>query len=210
MQRRQRHGPLPSPVPDHRFRLEQLYERQAPDLVIDTIPSLIAWLPARPDPNPSHQFDVDVKRGQTGPITRETLLLEWDLEPLIRWDPALLGRVERLRAGRTAHREHTAEVAAYGLALAAISVFLPGRRVIAWSKYVAPDLLFDATPGARRGVEVAGRTSGGEAALLALRDGRRGRPGKAEELRKDPEVAEAWLSLWSGRPSVAKMVHVKP
>jgi hypothetical protein len=61
--------------------------------------------------------------------------------------------VRRLRAKRSAQREHVTELAAYGLTFVAISLLVPGRRVVHMNMGVAPDLLFDVTPAALRGVE---------------------------------------------------------
>lgn len=108
------------------------------------------------------------------------------------------------------HREHLTETAAYGLALAAVSALLPGRRVVAYSFYAAPDLLFDATPDALRGVEVAGRTTGGTSALALVRDGDDRTPGKIAGLLAAPGIAEAYLALWCARPRQGELSKVKP
>ncbi len=159
---------------------------------------------------PEYEYSVGVKRQAAEIPSEEALVLTWDFQQLAKRDRSLRQRVRRMRSGRTPHREHVTEVAAYGLALVAISVFLPGQRVVAWARHVAPDLLLDATPSARRGVEVAGRARGGRAALRAISEGSGSVPGKTLLLREDPEIAEAWLSLWCGSPAVAAMMHVKP
>jgi hypothetical protein len=173
-------------------------------------PYLLAWLADVQGEQREYEFSVDVTRPAAGIPSEEVLALTWDFQQLAKRDGTLRQRVRRMRSGRTPHREHVTEVAAYGLALVAISVFLPGRRVVAWARHVAPDLLLDATPTARRGVEVAGRARGGRAALRAISEGSGSVPGKALLLREDPEIAEAWLSLWCGSPAVAAMMHVKP
>ena len=198
------------PLATHTYRIEQLYEDQHPDFVVDAVPALLAWLADMQGERREYEFSVDVKRRAAGTPSEEVLALTWDLQQLAKHDRPVRQRVRRIRSGRTPHREHVTEVAAYGLALIAISVFLPGQRVVAWARYVAPDLLLDATPSARRGVEVAGRARGGRAALRAISEGSGAVSGKALLLREDPEVAEAWLSLWSGSPAVAAMIHVKP
>jgi hypothetical protein len=139
-----------------------------------------------------------------------TLALTWDLAALAAHDPGVDAHARRLREGRSPHREHVTEVAAYGLALVAISVFLPGRRVVAWTRWSAPDILFDETPGALRGVEVAGRSQGGWSALRVVCDGSTTIPGKRAALRESADVAEAYLSLWCARPRVSMMLQVKP
>jgi hypothetical protein len=194
----------------HAYAIEQLYVDQHPDFVLDAVPAMLAWLAKAREGSTEYRFEVEVRRGVEEAPATEALLVRWNMQQLSERDPNLKERVRRLTSGRTPHREHVTEVAAYGLALIAISVFLPGRRVVAWSKHVAPDLLFDATPTARRGVEVAGRTHGGRNALRLIRDGRGGAPGKAASLREDAEIAEAWLSLWCASPTVSMMVQVKP
>lgn len=202
---------LRASVTAHSYKIEQLYRDQRRDFVVDAVPAMLAWLSsARSGRQRRHGFDIEVKLRAADDPAKESLLLTWDMGALSDHDAALAERVRRMRSGRTPHREHVTEIAAYGLALVAISVFLPGRRVVSWARHVAPDLLFDATPTARRGVEVAGRATGGRSALHAVRDGRGNTKGKAAVLREDPEVAEAWLSLWCASPAVSLMVHVKP
>jgi hypothetical protein len=107
------------------------------------------------------------------------------------------------------------QLAAYGLAFVAISVLMPGRRVLLMQRGVAPDLLFDTTPGALRGVEVAGRATGGRAALATVRNGtpsKRGTPddhAKAPQLQARIDLAEVHLSLWCGSPRVSIMEQLK-
>src|SRR5262249_56515344 len=76
-----------------------------------------------------------------------------------RWR-GTLARARRMRSRRTAEREHLAELAAYGLALVGISIWMPGRRAVTFREGLPPDILLDDTDGALRGVEAAGRTSG--------------------------------------------------
>lgn len=109
-----------------------------------------------------------------------------------------------LRGGRGPQREHVVELAAYGLAFVAISAWMPGRRVITFRKGSAPDMLFDVTPGVERGVEVAGRSDHGYAALRVVRDE------KAPTLRALVNVAEVHLSLWCADPRVSLWEQVKP
>lgn len=99
-----------------------------------------------------------------------------------------------LREGRSAQREHVTQLAAYDLAFVAISVLMPGRRVLLMQQGVAPDLLFDTTPGALRGVEVAGRATGGRAALATVRNGMPSKRGTPDDHAKAP-------SFWRGSTS---------
>ncbi|WP_437718794.1 hypothetical protein WMF45_21700 [Sorangium sp. So ce448] len=130
--------------------------------------------------------------------------LVWNMEALERHDADLRAKVARLRSGRTVDRERVTENAAYGLALVAISALMPGRRVITMCRDEAPDFVLDATPGALRGVEVAGRSSGGLSALRAVR------LEKGPRLIARKDIAEAHLSLWCADPRVSELYQVKP
>lgn len=194
------------------YSLERLYTDQDYDWGVDSIPAVLAWVPGdgASGTKPPLVFEVAY-----APVAKRrsqvvTLALHWDVKKLTERDPTVLAKVERYRKGRTVHREHLAETAAYGLAFVAISVFLPGQRVVWMQRNVAPDILLDRTPGAFRGVEVAGRGSGGFAALRAAREGTARTEGKAAQLRALPDVAEAYLSLWCHSPRVAEMYRVKP
>ncbi len=149
------------------YALEHLYLDQDHDWVVDAIPAVLVWVPDATDADArSFVFDVaftPIAKRRAQPVQ---LALQWDLNKLAERDPEVRSKAERYRRGRTVHREHLAETAAYGLAFVAISVLLPGRRVVRMQRNVAPDILLDRTPGALRGVEVAGRTTGG---LVALR-----------------------------------------
>ncbi|WP_434048249.1 MULTISPECIES: hypothetical protein [Sorangium] len=68
----------------------------------------------------------------------------------------------------------------------------------------APDFLLDATPGALRGVEVAGRSSGGFSALRAVR------LEKGPGLLARRDIAEVHISLWCAVPRVSELYQVKP
>jgi hypothetical protein len=194
------------------YSLEQLYRDQDFDWVVDAVPAVLAWVPGATKLR-RHQpfvFDVDHCPTTASSATHELLALTWSVDALLMHDPTVEHRAARLRAGRTAHREHVTEVAAYGLALAAISVFMPGRRVVGYEKGTAPDILFDAAPTARRGVEVAGRSRGGRSALDRIAAGAPGDPGKRSRLSADPDIAEAHLSLWCNAPRLSMLCKVKP
>lgn len=192
------------------YALERLYDDQVADLVVDTIPALLAWLPVPATPGEtSCTYKLRLDRG-AGRAVDEQLALSWDQGALVARDPALPARTRRMREGTSAQREHVTELAAYALALVGISVWMPGRRAVAWSKRTRPDLVLDATMGAVRGVEVAGRTSGGLAALRVVLEGSKKERGKRAELRELSDVVEAHVSLWCARPAVAMMVQVKP
>ena len=194
------------------YALETLYDDQDHDWVVDTIPAVLAWIlgDTRRTRRPPFEFHVAYAPAAKKAAREAVLALRWDTAKLAARDPQLHAKVERYRTGRTVHREHLAETAAYGLAFVAISVFMPGRRVVWMARNTPPDILLDATPGALRGVEVAGRSTGRLAALRAAREGTKTAPGKAAQLRGMTDVAEAHLSLWCRAPRVAEMYKVKP
>jgi hypothetical protein len=185
-----------------RYALQRLYRDQSKDFVIDAVPALLGWLPEVTGlPQPSYSFDAALIREAGGDEVRGQLDVTWEIQALIRHDGDLQARVRRHRAGRTVQREQTTEYAGYALAMIAISLFLPGSRVVAVNRYQAPDLILDAAAGALRGVEVAARRRGGRGQLRALRLGSLRTPGKAANLIRRTDVAEAHLSLWCGSPT---------
>jgi hypothetical protein len=140
-----------------------------------------------------------------------SLILTWDAEMLERRASGTLDRAHRMRSHRTADREHVTELAAYALALVGISVWMPGRRAISFREGLPPDILFDDTDGAVRGVEAAGRTSGGFGALRIVLEGSKKNPGgKQAQFAGRSDIAEAHVSLWCSKPHVAMLMQVKP
>lgn len=188
------------------YDLERLFTDQEPELVCDSIAHLLAWVPGTS--KASVDFAIERRVGAVDDLV--ALRVAWSLPVLTRLIPGLSAHARRLRSGRTGEREHVPEMAAYALAFVAISALTPGRRVVAFRKGSAPDLLFDLTAGAERGVEVAGRSTGGYGALRTARDGSEGKVGKAAQLHALPYVAEAHLSLWCAEPSVGLWERVKP
>lgn len=188
------------------YKLERLFTDQDPDLVIDCIAPLLAWVPD----HKASKLDLVIARctGERAGVIDPTLA--WDLPTLAGRIPGLTAHTQRLRKKTSAQREHVTELASYGLAFVAISALMPGRRVLRFHKGYAPDLLFDVTPTALKGVEVAGRSTGGHAALRIVRDGSSRGKGKALQLREAPHVDEAHLSLWCATPSVGLFEQVKP
>lgn len=144
------------------------------------------------------------------PPERIDLTLRWELPVLSGIVPGLEAHAERLRKQTSPQREHVTELASYALAFVGVSALMPGRRVVRFHKGYAPDLLFDVTPSALKGVEVAGRSTGGSSALRVVRDGANGDTGKATQLRAATHIAEAHLSLWCESPSVGVLEQVKP
>jgi hypothetical protein len=215
--------PLTPSVAGRSYALEDLYIHQDRDLVAETIPAVLAWLNYTTVALPV-RFQISVPSTGPGPVV---LALTWDLTALEHQDPGVKQRAYRLLTGRSPQREHVAELAGYGLAMVAISILLPARRVVEYRRGLAPDLLLDNTPGALRGIEVAARKSGGFSALRTIRMGtparftkpsrgrkrrrkRRAIKGKASQLRAMQDVTEAHLSLWCCTPQVSEFVQVKP
>lgn len=189
-----------------RYQLEQLYEDQDPDFVVESIPQLVCWL-APKGGQCSHRFELREQTRQ-GPVDHE-LIVSWDVGRLARRDPRLETDLVRLRHGKTLMLEDRAKYAAYGLALVAISCLLQ-RRVVNVSYFRPPDLLLDTTLGALQGVEVAGRGSKGYAAFSQAIDGTPRAPGKRAQLLARTDVVEAYLSLWCNEPRVSVWEKVKP
>ncbi len=172
----------------------------------DCIAPLLAWLPQ----GGATPLVVAVEHRTVNRSEDVTLTTSWSLPTLQGLIPGLSDHTRRLRKATSPQREHVTELASYALAFVAISALMPGRRVVRFHKGYAPDLLFDITPTALKGVEVAGRTSGGRAALRAVRDGSKSQPGKAPQLRAEPTIVEAHLSLWCATPCVGLWEQVKP
>lgn len=198
------------------YALEQLFQDQDRDWVMDTIAPVLAWVPGETKKKRTQPFRFEVERAVKK--TKVAIDLTWDEAALEAIIPGLKDHVRRLRAKRSAQREHVTELAAYGLTFVAISLLMPGRRVVHMNMGVAPDLLFDVTPAALRGVETAGRSKGGMGALRAVRDGTppkpgkpgTGSPGKAATLLARADIAEVHLSLWCASPRVSMMEQLKP
>lgn len=193
------------------YALEKLYAAKDADWVIDTIPAVLAWVPGTSKKRAAQPFTFEIEHIVAGdPVVNTSLSLSWDLAALERHDREVRSRARRMREARTAQREHVTELAAYGLALVAVSLVMPGRRVVLMRRGLPPDLVFDITPTSLRGVEVAGRAQGGLAALERVRDGSSGSPGKRANLLARPDLAEVHLSLWCASPRVAILQQIKP
>lgn len=198
------------------YSLEQLFLDQDRDWVIETIAPILAWLPGTNAKKRQQPFRFDITHTQNGMATALSIDLKWDVAKLEQLVPGVGDHARRLRTGRSAQREHVTELAAYGLTFVAISTLMPGRRVVSMQMGVAPDILFDVTPAALRGVETAGRTSGGRSALTVVRNGARAtktKPateGKAATLAARPDLAEVHLSLGCASPRVSTMEQLKP
>lgn len=198
------------------YALEKLFQDQDPDWVTDTVAPVLAWVPGKSKKKRTQPFRFSVNYSWTKGSTNVLIDLTWDTSKLEQLVPGVKGHARRLRTGRSAQREHVTELAAYGLTFVAISTLMPGRRVVHMQMGVAPDMLFDLTPAALRGVETAGRSKGGVSALRVVRDGtpaktgNPGKPGKAATLLARTDLAEIHLSLWCAAPRVSMMEQLKP
>ncbi len=82
---------------------------------------------------------------------------------------------------------------------------------ITFREGLPPDIVLDDTDGALRGVEVAGRSSGGHGALRFVLEGMKDEPGgKRAQLVARSDIAEAHVSLWCADPRVSLLLQVKP
>jgi hypothetical protein len=191
------------------YALEQLFVDQDRDWVIETVPAVLAWVPGKSKQRRQQPFRFAVEHTPSKATETVHLDLTWSETKLEQLVPGVGDHARRLREGRSAQREHVTQLAAYGLTFVAISVLMPGRRVKAMLAGAAPDILLDDTPGALRGVETAGRATGGRAALLVVRDGRAGAPGKAPALLARTDLAEIHLSLWCASPRISMMERLQ-
>lgn len=197
------------------YALEQLFTDQEHDLVADTIAPVLAWVPGKKRAAQPFVFQLEHKLSRA-PAAIAEIHLTWDVSKLQARIPDVAAHAKRLASGASAQREHVPELAAYGLAFVAISVFMPGVRVLAFRKGLPPDLLFDVSPAALKGVEVAGRSTGGMRSLGRVREGtpqtarKAATLGKAAQLAARADVAEAHISLWCASPRVAIQQQVKP
>lgn len=183
-------GP-PGPID---YDLAALFVDQPEWFAHDTIPHLLAWLG---DPSPPVVFKLEA------PGVPARLTLRWSRPALRARMPSLDDEVRRLARGESPQVEQVPQYGAYALAGVIASAVLR-RRAVAFSRWGPPDILFDATPGALRGVEVAGRSGGGLATLRALART------KTEDARGRPDVAEAWLSLWCKLPRMSLLLRAHP
>jgi hypothetical protein len=192
------------------YALEQLFVDQSSDWVIDAVAPVLAWVPVGSPGKRQQPFRFELEHLE-GPVVEKVRIdLRWDEDALERAIPGVLDHARRLREGRSVQREHLAELAAYCLTFVAISTLMPGCRVAHMQMGMAPDILFDLTPGALRGVETAGRSAGGRAALAVVRDGTPAKIGKRAQLLARADLAEVHLSLWCAAPRVSIMERLKP
>jgi hypothetical protein len=192
------------------YGLEKLFSDQDRDWVVDTIAPVLAWVPGKSIARKTQPFRFIVQQLAAGVATAVAIDLVWDEATLSGQVPGVLDHAERLRTGKSAQREHVTELAAYGLTFVAISSLMPGRRVVHMNKGVAPDILLDLTPTALKGVETAGRATGGKKALSRVRDGTGGTQGKAPQLLARADLAEVHLALWCASPRVSLLERLKP
>lgn len=196
----------------YNYALEQLYIDQDGDLIHEPIAALISWLdPA--NQSYSHAFTLRVQHRSA--YHDDQVTVSWDIQKLTATDAGLAHAVRRFRKGSTALMEAQTELAAYGLAFVAVSCLLH-KRIVRFTRWCPPDLLFDVTPSHLRGVEVAGRATRGYTAFKQTLDGPPGTPktpakvGKRAQLLAQADVAEAYVSLWCRQPMVSIWEQVKP
>jgi len=198
------------------YALERLFVDQDRDWVIDTIAPVLAWVPGKSRKRRDPPFRFEVRQRGQGGMSTVAVDLTWDESAVEQLVPGVKEHARRLRTKTSAQREHVTELAAYGLTFVAISSLMPGRRVVHMQLGVAPDILFDVTPMALRGVESAGRASGGAGELARVRDGsgpragKAGKIGKARQLLARVDLAEVHLSLWCASPRISIMEQLKP
>ena len=198
------------------YALQDLFNDQDPNLVHDTVASLLAWVPGESKARRAQPFRFALDHSTGGAISTLQVDLTWDLNVLKQRVPGLEQHVKRLSTGQSVQREHVTELAAYGLAFVAICLLMPGRRVKTVRLGLPPDLLFDVTPTSLRGVEVAGRKTGGRSAFARIRNGVGAKPGKPvkqgkrQQIIARTEIAEAHISLWCASPRISIMEQVKP
>jgi hypothetical protein len=192
------------------YPLEQLFVDQDRDWVIDTVAAVMAWVPGTSQKKSTPPFRFALEQKHKHAITHSVIELSWDEAKLEQLVPGVKAHAKRLRGAKSAQREHVTELAAYGLTFVAVSVLFPSRRVVGMQLGVAPDILLDLTPGALRGVETAGRRTGGRSAFKAVRNRSPGQAGKAAILAARPDLIEVHLSLWCASPRISIMEQLKP
>lgn len=191
---------------NYAYALEQLFTDQDPDYVGGILPATLSWL----DPSDTHSSCDYVLRELTpGGTTDHPVQLTWNKTILRQRHSGVMDEADRFRKGKTIYWEDQTKLAAYGLAFVAITCLL-AQKVVWVSKWQPPDLLLDATPGAKRGVEVAGRGKNGYGAFkqtllgqAATVKSRTARPGKRAKLAAVVGIAEGYISLWCLNPRVA-------
>lgn len=170
-----------------RYDLADIFRDQPMWFGRETIPPMLAWLG---EPTPPLRFLLRQGRAET------PLELHWRTTALRDAIPGLDDEVARLVSRRSVRLEQIPQYGAYALAGVLASAILE-RKVVSLGQWVAPDLLFDETPGALCGVEVAGRSTGG------LRELNKLGAQKSVSMASRDDVAEAWISLWCATPRVS-------
>jgi hypothetical protein len=189
------------------YAVEQLFNDQDPDYVVEVAPALVSWLD--PIGNAAQPYSFLLREQNATTFTDHQLELTWDTAALSAKDAVFLSQVKRFRTRKTILLEDHPKLAAYGLAMIAISCFLK-EKVLAFERLNHPDLLLDVTPGKIRGVEVAGRTSGGRGRFTAALNGTKEQIGKRKQLQTRVDLIEAYVSFWCLEPSLAHWEKIKP
>jgi hypothetical protein len=208
------------------YNIEDLFNHQDKDYCEELIAPLISWL----DPSGTAVQPITIKISDGNWKESDELKISWNTGTLIPLSSYIEDQIRKYRTGKTVNKEHHVELAAYGLAMIAASCII-NKRIIDLLNKVAPDFIYERINGKIKGIEVAGRSSGGYPALRVVALGpkrgkkgkcfhkhspskgtikRKSKKGKIHSLKKNDGISEAYLSLWSALPWVSYLNKVKP
>ena len=198
-----------------RYDLERCFDDQDATFVVPLLSFTLSFLggPESVSESGVRRFEVDVIQSPGDKVAAEHLDIGWSLAACRRRCPNLDDELAALRTGRTPLVEKRTEMAAYGIATCAICVYLPGRRIVRYNQGRPPDIVLSESGDC--GVEVAGRATGGRAALRRVAEPNPSSPrrseqmGKREWLRTRPGLREGYLSLWVFDDAVGMNERVK-
>lgn len=186
---------------DYTYALEQLFCDQEPRIVRHYVAPLLSWHYRRKLVQPVNFHIMEYGQIQNNV---HSLSLTWDMERLRKSNGHLDDDLEGYIKRDGPDCERHAEKAAMCLGFIYASVILQ-KRIQKINIQAAPDLLYDVNPISLRGIEVAGRGSGGLSKLMRVRNS----PEKYRGLHDNTTVVEAYLSLWCCRPAVSHWEKVK-
>lgn len=187
---------------DYTYSIEQLFEDQEPGMVRPYMASLISWHHKKKRQRLPLRYLI--KQYSSNQVLDHIFNLSWDIDRVrqknIYIDEEISGYDTRI--GPDCERQ--SERAAMCLGFIFASVVLR-QRIRKINIQAAPDLIYDLNPSAIRGIEIAGRATGGLTKLLRVRNS----PEKYPGIFENRTVVEAYLSLWCCRPSVSHWEKVK-